>query len=159
NTPKQVLLYQALGAMLPIFAHVPLILGPDKTRLSKRHGATSVMSYKEEGIVPDAFRNFLALLGWSPGSDQEMFGKEELIAAFSLEGVSRTNAEFNPEKLAWFNAQYIAKLPHETLVSYLKPEMIHAGLWRDSFETTEAAWLQKLLEVLRPRSKNVKEIV
>ena len=159
NTPKQILLYTALGARVPLFAHVPLILGPDKTRLSKRHGATSVMSYKDQGIVPEAFRNFLALLGWSPGSDQEMFDRDELIAAFSLDGVSRTNAEFNAEKLAWFNAQYIAKLPHDTLVSYLKPEMMKAGLWRDEFESTESGWFQKLLEVLRPRSKNLNDIV
>src|SRR5262249_38705999 len=137
NTPKQILLYRALGAELPVFAHVPLILGPDKTRLSKRHGATSVMAYKEEGIVPEAFRNFLALLGWAPGNDREMFDRDALISAFSLDGVSRTNAEFNPEKLAWFNAQYIAKLPHDTLVAYLKPELMKAGLWKDSFESRE----------------------
>ena len=159
NTPKQILLYNAFGAGMPVFAHVPLILGPDKTRLSKRHGATSVMSYKEDGIVPDAFRNFLALLGWSPGSDQEMFDRDELIRAFSLEGVSRTNAEFNSEKLAWFNAQYIAKLPHSALMSYLKPELMKAGLWRDTFEGAESVWMEKLLEVLRPRSKNLNDIV
>ena len=83
NTPKQILLYQAMGAAIPIFAHVPLILGPDKTRMSKRHGATSVQSYAEQGIVPEAFRNFLALMGWSPGSDQEMFDTDELISALS----------------------------------------------------------------------------
>src|SRR5215470_4705254 len=137
NTPKQVLLYAALGAELPVFAHVPLILGPDKTRLSKRHGATSVMAYKDEGIVPEAFRNFLALLGWAPGNDQEMFDDEELIRSFSLEGISKANAVFNPEKLAWFNAQYIAKLPYEKLVRYLKPEYMKAGLWRDSLEKEE----------------------
>jgi glutamyl-tRNA synthetase len=159
NTPKQILLYNAFGVRMPVFAHVPLILGPDKTRLSKRHGATSVMSYKEDGIVPEAFRNFLALLGWSPGSDQEMFDKDELIEAFSLEGVSRTNAEFNSEKLAWFNAQYIAKLPHNALMNYLKPDLMKAGLWRDAFESTESVWIEKLLEVLRPRSRNLNDIV
>jgi len=159
NTPKQILLYKALGASLPVFAHVPLILGPDKTRLSKRHGATSVMSYQEEGIVPEAFRNFLSLLGWSPGSDQEMFEADELIRAFSLEGVSKTNAVFNPDKLAWFNAQYISKLPHERLVACLKPELSRAGLWRDSFETTESSWFHLLLDILRPRSKTLIDIV
>src|SRR5450631_3544532 len=92
NTPKQVLQYLALGAPLPVFAHVPLILGPDKTRLSKRHGATSVISYKEMGIVPEAFRNFLALLGWTPQAaekDREIFSSEELIQLFSLEGISK----------------------------------------------------------------------
>jgi glutamyl-tRNA synthetase len=159
NTPKQILLYKALGCPAPIFAHVPLILGPDKTRLSKRHGATSVMSYQEAGIVPEAFRNFLSLLGWSPGTDQEMFDNEELIAAFSLEGVSKTNAVFNNDKLEWFNAQYIAKLPHERLVGYLKPEFSKAGLWRDTYETTESAWFRHLLELLRPRSKTLLDFV
>ena len=159
NTPKQILLYKALGCPVPIFAHVPLILGPDKTRLSKRHGATSVMSYQEAGIVPEALRNFLSLLGWSPGTDQEMFDTEELIAAFSLEGVSKTNAVFNNDKLEWFNAQYIAKLSHERLMGYLKPEFAKAGLWRDTYETTEAAWFRHLLELLRPRSRTLLDFV
>ncbi|HTZ89014.1 MAG TPA: glutamate--tRNA ligase, partial [Alloacidobacterium sp.] len=110
NTPKQVLQYQALGAALPIFAHVPLILGPDKTRLSKRHGATSVIAYKEMGIVPEAFRNFLALLGWTPGAeykDREIFSSDELTRLFSLDGISKSNAVFNNDKLAWFNTEYI----------------------------------------------------
>src|SRR5205085_5172548 len=100
NTPKQILLYRALGAALPVFAHVPLILGPDKTRLSKRHGATSVMSYKDAGIVPEAFRNFLALLGWSPGdSTKEIMGDEEIIRLFGLEGISKSDAVFDRAKL------------------------------------------------------------
>src|SRR5271155_1450274 len=105
NTPKQVLQYLALGAPLPVFAHLPLILGPDKTRLSKRHGATSVGSYQEEGNLPEAFCNFLALLGWSPGDDREMFSGQDLIDNFSLTGISKANAVFNPDKLAWFNLQ------------------------------------------------------
>src|SRR3989441_1196434 len=140
NTPKQILLYRALGASLPVFAHLPLILGPDKTRLSKRHGATSVSAYQEEGILPEAMRNFLALLGWAPGNDQEMFDDEGLIQAFSLQGISKANAVFNPEKLAWFNAQYIARLPHDKLAEYLKPEYMKAGLWRDTFEKEEGEW-------------------
>jgi glutamyl-tRNA synthetase len=153
NTPKQILLYRALGAPIPSFAHIPLILGPDKTRLSKRHGATSVMAYQEQGILPEAMRNFLALLGWSPGNDQEMFDDNELIRAFSLEGISRANAVFNPDKLAWFNAQYIAKLPYEKLIQYLKPEYIKAGLWRDSLEKEESEWFRFLIDVYRPRAK------
>ena len=153
NTPKQILLYRALGAPIPNFGHIPLILGPDKTRLSKRHGATSVMAYQEQGILPEAMRNFLALLGWSPGNDQEMFDDEELIRAFSLEGISRANAVFNPDKLAWFNAQYIAKLPFEKLIRYLKPEYMKAGLWRDSLEKEESEWFRFLIDVYRPRAK------
>jgi glutamyl-tRNA synthetase len=157
NTPKQILLYRALGAPIPLFAHIPLILGPDKTRMSKRHGATSVMAYKEQGIVPEAMRNFLALLGWSPGNDKEMFTDEELIQAFSLEGISKANAVFNPDKLAWFNAQYIAKLPHEKLMLYLKPEYIKAGLWRDSFEKEEKDWFKFLIDLYRPRAKALQD--
>jgi glutamyl-tRNA synthetase len=157
NTPKQILLYRALGAPLPVFAHLPLILGPDKTRLSKRHGATSVTAYQEQGIVPEAMRNFLALLGWSPGNDQEMFDDEALIQAFSLQGISKANAVFNPEKLAWFNAQYIARLPHDKLVEYLKPEYIRAGLWRDSFEKEERGWFRSLIDLYRPRSKTLQD--
>src|SRR6266567_7912985 len=111
NTPKQVLLYQALGAPLPVFAHVPLILGPDKTRLSKRHGATSVIAYREEGIVPEAFRNFLALLGWtapesgSDGASTEILGDQQLIQLFDLNGISHSNAVFDRAKLDWFNTE------------------------------------------------------
>jgi len=157
NTPKQILLYRSLGASIPNFAHIPLILGPDKTRLSKRHGATSVMAYQEQGFLPEAMRNFLALLGWSPGNDQEMFDDDELIRAFSLEGISRANAVFNPDKLAWFNAQYIAKLPFEKLIRYLKPEYIKAGLWRDSLEKEESEWFRFLVDVYRPRAKVVQD--
>jgi glutamyl-tRNA synthetase len=153
NTPKQILLYRALEASLPVFAHLPLILGPDKTRLSKRHGATSVMAYQEQGILPEALLNFLALLGWSPGTDQELFAQDELIQAFSLQNISKANAVFNPDKLAWFNAQYIARLEHDKLVQHLKPDYIKAGLWRDSLEKEERGWFQRLIDLLRPRAR------
>jgi len=117
NTPKQVLLYEALDAAKPIFAHVPLILGPDKTRLSKRHGATSVIAYKEEGIVPEAFRNFLALLGWTPPDpSREILGDREMIELFGLEGISRSNAVFDCAKLDWYNTEYIRSYPAEKLL-------------------------------------------
>src|SRR5215470_16325817 len=109
NTPKHVLLFEALGAPVPRFAHVPLILGPDKKRLSKRHGATSVMEYQRLGYLSEAMVNFLALLGWSPGSDEELFTRDELVARFALEGISGGNAVFNPEKLDWFNQQHIMR--------------------------------------------------
>src|SRR5882724_13159557 len=129
NTPKQVLLYQALGAPLPVFAHVPLILGPDKTRLSKRHGATSVTAYRDEGIVPEAFRNFLALLGWTPAdSSKEIMADRELIEAFSLNNISHSNAVFNREKLDWFNAEYIRAYPAERLLPLIREEWTSAGV-------------------------------
>jgi glutamyl-tRNA synthetase len=135
NTPKQVLQYQALGAPLPIFAHVPLILGPDKTRLSKRHGATSVTSYKDMGIMPEAFRNFLALLGWSPGAagkepdgrDREIFSSDELIKLFSLEGISKSNAVFDNDKLAWFNTEWIRRSSAQDLLPLIQMEWGKAG--------------------------------
>jgi glutamyl-tRNA synthetase len=135
NTPKQVLQYRALGAPLPVFAHVPLILGPDKTRLSKRHGATSVTAYKDMGIVPEAFRNFLSLLGWTPGGikdesgkEREIFPSDELVQLFSLEGISKSNAVFDNDKLAWFNAEYIRALPVEELSKMLEPVFAKAGM-------------------------------
>src|SRR5437879_9554571 len=134
NTPKQVLLYQALAANQPVFAHVPLILGPDKTRLSKRHGATSVGSYAAEGFLPEAFRNFLALLGWSPGDDAEYLRTPELISRFSLAGVSRTNAIFDRAKLEWFNTKYLQKLPIDELLPHVEAELTRAGLWQPEWE-------------------------
>jgi glutamyl-tRNA synthetase len=159
NTPKQILLYQALGAHVPAFVHLPLILGPDKTRLSKRHGATSVAFYQEQGIVPEAFINFFALLGWAPGTDEELFDREELIKRFSLEGISRANAVFNNDKLMWFNAQYIARLPHGRLLAYLKPLFQQAGLWREEFEQEKRDWFRSLVDLLRPRAKVLPDFV
>src|SRR6266542_4907382 len=129
NTPKQVLLYRALGAALPVFAHVPLILGADKTRLSKRHGATSVMAYRDEGIVPEDFRNFLALLGWTPPEGtQEILGDAELVRLFGLEGISRSNAVFDRAKLDWFNTEYIRAYPAERLLPLIEEEWNKTGL-------------------------------
>src|SRR6201995_2693698 len=135
NTPKQVLQYAALGAPMPVFAHVPLILGPDKTRLSKRHGATSVISYKDMGIVPEAFRNFLALLGWSPGAagkdadgkDRELFSSDELIRLFSLDGISKSDAVFDNEKFSWFNTEWIRRSNAQELLPLIKTEWDKVG--------------------------------
>ena len=138
NTPKQVLIYHALEARPPIFAHVPLILGPDRTRLSKRHGATSVGSYADEGFLPEAFRNFLALLGWSTGDDSEFMRTTELIERFALSGVSRTNAIFDRAKLEWYNTQYLQKPPVEELLPFVEAELRRAGLWKDEWATTGA---------------------
>ena len=153
NTPKQVLIYRALGVEPPIFAHVPLILGPDRTRLSKRHGATSVGSYADEGFLPEAFRNFLALLGWSPGSDAEFIRTSELIERFSLEGVSRTNAIFDRAKLEWFNTQYLQKIPVEELLPFVEAELKQAGLWKDAWAGPERPWFAHAVDLLRPRTR------
>ena len=156
NTPKQVLQYRALGIDPPKFAHVPLILGTDKMRLSKRHGATSVMSYAEMGIVPEAFRNFLALLGWSPqgvAKDREIFATEELIQLFSLDGISKSPAVFGNDKLAWFNTEYIRATPVDKLLPMVQQEWTLAGIKPDKSE----AELAQLLELLKPRARNLKD--
>ena len=166
NTPKQILLYRALGAALPKFAHVPLILGSDRKRLSKRHGATSVMEYANQGYIPEAMVNFLALLGWSPGAhrgagapgvekDREVFSKKELSEIFRLEGISGGNAVFNPEKLDWFNQQHLARLAPTELAARLKPSFEAAGLWSDDLLTTRHAWFFAVLELLVARAKRL----
>ena len=155
NTPKQILLYRAVGADLPQFAHVPLILGPDKKRLSKRHGATSVMEYARQGYLPEAMLNFLALLGWSPGGNQELFTRDELVRAFALEGISGGSAVFNPEKLDWFNQQHIAMLPPGELARRLEPLFRAEGLWNDAFLGDRHAWFFGVIELLKPRVKRL----
>jgi glutamyl-tRNA synthetase len=157
NTPKQVLLYGAFGRPVPAFAHVPLILGPDKKRLSKRHGATSVTEYQRQGFLPEAMVNFLALLGWSPGTDQEVFARDELIAAFTLEGISGGNAVFNPDKLEWFNAQHLARLPDDALVARVEPVLRDAGVWDEAFASTGRVWLVRVLTLLKPRVRRLQD--
>ncbi|HXW16897.1 MAG TPA: glutamate--tRNA ligase family protein, partial [Candidatus Acidoferrales bacterium] len=130
-----------------------LILGPDRKRLSKRHGATSVESYTEEGFVPDAFRNFLALLGWSPGDDSEYLPTNELVARFALSGVSRTNAVFDRPKLEWFNSQYLQKMPIEDLLPRVEAELRRANLWRDAWGAGESEWFLKTVDLIRPRTR------
>ncbi len=154
NTPKQVLIYRGLGATPPIFAHVPLILGPDKTRMSKRHGATSVGSYKEEGFLPEAFRNFLTLLGWSPGDDAQFLRTSELLERFSLAGVSRTNAIFDRPKLEWFNTQYLQKLPVEELAPFVEAELQRAKIRRDEWASGGGReWFLRTIDLIRPRTR------
>jgi glutamyl-tRNA synthetase len=159
NTPKQILLYEAVAAPLPRFAHVPLILGPDKKRLSKRHGATSVIEYARQGYLPEAMVNFLALLGWSPGSDREVLSREELIALFGLEGVGGGNAVFNLEKLDWFNQQHIARLAPDELAVRLKPILAAADIWNDSYLAERHAWFFSVLELLKPRARRLGDFV
>jgi glutamyl-tRNA synthetase len=153
NTPKQALIYDALGAPQPIFAHVPLILGPDRTRLSKRHGATSVGSYADEGFLPEAFRNFLALLGWSPGDDSQFIRTSELVQRFGLPGVSRTNAIFDRAKLEWFNTQFLQGLPVEELLPYVEAELKRAGLWQESWAGPGREWFARTVDLIRPRTR------
>ncbi len=159
NTPKHILLWQALGKTPPEFAHIPLILGPDKKRLSKRHGATSVTEYERLGYLPEAMVNFLGLLGWSPGDDREVMTRDELIAAFTLDGVSGGDAVFNPDKLDWFNGQYLARLTPADLVTRVKPQIVAAGLWSDDYEAARRDWLQRVLTLVLPRVRRLPEFV
>jgi glutamyl-tRNA synthetase len=158
NTPKHVLLFEAFTAPVPRFAHVPLILGQDKKRLSKRHGATSVMEYARQGYLPDAMVNFLALLGWAPGDDREVMSREEMIAAFSLEKISGGNAVFNTEKLDWMNAQYLARMPLSALAAHVSPLIEEARL-ADSPLIRDQQAFYRLLELLRPRAKRLPDFV
>ena len=155
NTPKQVMLYEALGRPLPVFAHVPLILGPDKTRLSKRHGATSVTAYKEEGIVPEAFRNFLALLGWTPpDSSREILNDRELIDLFDLSGIQKSNAIFDRSKLDWFNTEYLRATPSALLLPLIEEEWKRADLI--PFQTSQEA-MASTVELVKPRARNLRD--
>ena len=165
NTPKQVLLYQALGAALPVFAHVPLILGPDKTRLSKRHGATSVIAYRDEGIVPEAFRNFLALLGWTPpgsgpaGAVTEILGDQQLIQLFDLTGISHSNAVFDRAKLDWFNTEYIRAYPAEKLLAADSGRMAQGRPRARAHRAGLAARDHQSAQAARPQPERLRHIL
>ncbi|HZS04312.1 MAG TPA: glutamate--tRNA ligase [Blastocatellia bacterium] len=171
NTHKQVLLYRALGKTVPTFAHLPLILAPNKGKLSKRkHGEiVSVTTYRDRGFIPDAFVNFLALLGWSPESgehaEREIFSREELISLFSLEGIHKSNAVFNftegdarnwtDQKALWVNWEYIKTLPMEKLTPLVKAELERSGLWRDEYEGEKRAWFERAVTLLRDRARTL----
>jgi nondiscriminating glutamyl-tRNA synthetase len=153
NTPKHILLFRALDSEVPVFAHLPLILGPDKKRLSKRHGATAIGEYREQGFLPEAMANFLAQLGWSPGDDRELMSRVDVVDAFSLDGVSGGSAVFDVTKLEWMNAKHIAMLPIAELSATVRPVLEADGLW--PAEGRDETWLRQLLEVLRPRAKRL----
>jgi glutamyl-tRNA synthetase len=155
NTPKQVLLYQAAGLEPPVFAHLPLILGEDRKRLSKRHGATSVMEFRREGYLPETMFNFLALLCWSPGEDREIFSREEAVELFALEDVTSSDAVFDMKKLEWMNGQYFSRMSGEQLIPLVKPVLEAEGLWDEALEGERRAWLAGLLELLAERSRRL----
>ena len=157
NTPKQILMYRALGAPEPVFAHLPLILGPDRERLSKRHGATSVGAYREQGILPEALVNFLALLGWTPPGQKEIVSLEEMVQTFELEAVSKSNAVFDSAKLAWMNSEYLRHLPLARLLFEIEVELKSAGLWRGAFAAGERARFEATARLLQTRARSLKD--
>lgn len=149
NTPKQVALYRALGAPEPVFAHVPMILGGDGKKLSKRHGATAVGDYQDQGILPAAMRNFLALLGWSPGDDLEILPEAEMIARFSLEGIQKKPAVFDTAKLEWMNGQYLSALPAAELRGPVERQLGIMGVPHEGRD------LGPLIEAVKARSRTI----
>ena len=169
NTHKQVLIYEALGVTPPTFAHLPLIMAPNKGKLSKRkHGeVVSMTTYRDAGFLAAAFRNFLALLGWSAGEEQEIYSLDELIAKFSLEGIHRSNAVFNfhesdprkwtDDKAIWMNAEYIRTMPFDDLLPFIKPELKAAKLWRDEYDDDDKAWFKSTVNLIRQRFFTLKD--
>ena len=169
NTHKQILIYEALGAKVPEFAHLPLILAPNKGKLSKRkHGeVVSLTTYRDRGFVPAAFRNFLALLGWSPPDGKEILSKEELVQSFSLEGIGRANAVFNfqendprhwtDDKALWMNAEYIRTMPLDELIPMVKSELRASKLWREEYDEDDRNWLFKTVDLIRQRFFTLKD--
>ena len=154
NTPRQIQLYRAFGAALPEFAHVPLILGTDKARLSKRHGATSLTSYRDMGYLPEAVVNYLVRLAWAHG-DQEIFSREELIEKFSLESVGKSAGVFNAEKFLWLNSHYLKTRPPAQLADEIMPYILAKGY----AVPQDKAWLQKMIRPLQERAKTLVELV
>ena len=160
NTPKQIMLYRALGAELPQFAHLPMIHGPDGKKLSKRHGATAVADWQHEGILPQAMVNFLALLGWSPGGEfNEVMSIEELIAAFSADGLLKSASVFDTKKLEWMNGQHLMKMPYSELGPIVAQKLEAAGVARATELLSRAEWFTHLLAILTVRSRTLDDIV
>lgn len=147
NTPKQIALYRALGRPVPVFAHVPMILGSDGKKLSKRHGATAVGDYQHAGILPNAMRNFLALLGWSPGNDDEILPLDELVARFSLDAIQARPAVFDTTKLEWMNGQYLSMLPGRELLAPVKALLAELGAQADDARVVE------VIDVVKARAR------
>lgn len=169
NTHKQILIYEALGAAPPVFGHLPLILAPNKGKLSKRkHGeVVSLTTYRDAGFVAAAFRNFLALMGWSAGEEREIYTLEELVEKFSFEGVHRSNAVFNfiegdprhwtDDKALWMNAEYIRTMPLAELLPLVKAELKSGKLWREEYEEDEKAWYENTVDLIRQRFFTLKD--
>ena len=159
NTPKQILLYRALGADVPQFAHVPMIHGLDGKKLSKRHGATAVGDYRHQGILPSAMVNFLALLGWSPGGDREVMTLEEMIDLFSTEGLQKKAAIFDPKKLEWMNGQHLSRTPAIELEPLVTPLMVAAKIATADELATRREWYLSLIDLWKVRARAVDDIV
>ncbi len=159
NTPKQIMLFEALGCPIPKFVHLPLILAPDKRKLSKRHSATSILEYKKKGYLPEAIVNFLSLLGWSPGDDREKMDMDELIEAFSIEGISVKDAVFDEAKLEWLNSQYINDTPADKLFYEVVSLFKSDGLINDTDLQNKREWLISVVDLLKTRVRTLNDFV
>jgi glutamyl-tRNA synthetase len=159
NTPKQIMLYRALGAELPTFAHLPMIHGLDGKKLSKRHGATAVGDYQHLGILPGAMLNFLALLGWSPGNDIEVMTVPQMIELFDPAGLQKKAAIFDPKKLEWMNGQHLNLITSEELLARVVPALVAAGLATEAELELRHDWLVTLLDLLKVRARTIDDIV
>jgi len=160
NTPKQILIYEALGFNLPKFAHLPMIMGSDHTRLSKRHGATSVMEYKEIGYIPEAIVNYIAHLGWSSGDEREIFSLEELVKEFSLDKISKHAAVFGIDKLNWFNSEYLKKRSVDSLVKMVIPFLKKANyIKEENLSPVKLEWLKEIIKLMQGRFKNFSQFI
>ena len=157
NTPKQILLYRALGFAEPVFGHVPLILGPDGKRLSKRHGATAVGDYTHQGILPEAMLNFLALLGWSPGDDREIMDRSELVGAFDMDRVLKKSAVFDLEKLGWLNGRHLATHPTGELVADVRRRVAEWEGLREELRADDQ-WMAELTDLLKHRARTLDDL-
>ncbi len=158
NTPRQVAVYEALGWELPQFAHLSTILGTDHTRLSKRHGATSVAHYREMGVLPEALVNYLALLGWSPADDREIFSLPELVKAFRLENVTKSPAVFNPEKLYWLNRHYLKQADLEGVLALAIEVFQREGLVGEQVDEATRAWLKSVVQTVLPSLDHLSQL-
>ncbi|HVT38555.1 MAG TPA: glutamate--tRNA ligase [Gemmatimonadaceae bacterium] len=158
NTPKQILLYRALGAELPRFAHFPMIHGLDGKKLSKRHGATAVADYQHMGILPQAMNNFLALLGWSPGSDREVMTMEEMVWLFSQDGLLRKASVFDPKKLEWMNGQHISRLSGAELAPLAAATFVRFGLLAPDDPALPEPWFHRVLDFVKERCRTLDDL-
>jgi len=159
NTPKQILIYRALGAATPTFAHLPMIHGSDGKKLSKRHGATAVADYQHLGILPQAMLNFLALLGWSPGHDIEVMTVPQMVELFAADGLSKKAAVFDTKKLEWMNGQHLSLMSSVDLEPIVTPQLIEAGLATRADLDKRKDWYLSLLDLLKVRARTIDDIV
>ncbi len=153
NTPKQIMIMNALGRKIPEFAHLPQVLGPDKKKLSKRHGAASVMEYREKGFLPEALVNFLAFLGWNPGDEREKMAFKELIESFSIEGISKKGSVFDIKKLEWINGQYLNELPSSEIFQEVSPLFIEHGFISETDLKEKHQYLLDVIDLLKERCR------